>query len=178
MMRIRQSSPYTKPSWLRWSLLLVGIVVVAIGIYAAFLYHDINENRTAGFETTKKQVLSATSVTDIEKVVTFNGAESYHVVFGQTDENDGRVVFYPLKGKEKTLTTIKEQEMISEEDMLRKWKSNCTDCEFIKIVPGIVDEEVLWEITYRDASDRYVLDYYAIEDGSQFEQYRLKQMFK
>ncbi|WP_052360676.1 cell wall elongation regulator TseB-like domain-containing protein [Oceanobacillus manasiensis] len=156
----------------------MGIVVIAIGIYAAFLYHDINESRTAGYETTKKQVLSATSVTEIEKVVTFNGAESYHVVFGKTEKNEGRLVFYPLEGNEKTLTTMNEDEMVSEENMLQEWSSRCTDCKFIKIVPGIVDEKVLWEITYRDASDRYVLDYYAIEDGSQYEQYRLKQMFK
>ncbi|MFD2630661.1 cell wall elongation regulator TseB-like domain-containing protein [Oceanobacillus kapialis] len=177
-MRIRQSSRYTRPRWLIWSLLLVGIVVIAVGIYAAFLYQDLNKSRTAGYDTTKEQVLSATSVTEVEKVVTFNGAESYHVVFGHTEENEGRLIFYPLKGNEKTLTTITEQEMISEDQMLQQWRNSCNDCELIKIVPGIIEEEVLWEITYRDAADRYVLDYYAIADGSQYEQYRLNQMFK
>lgn len=143
-----------------------------------FLYLDLMDSKTAGIEETKKQILNNTSITSIEKVEQFNGAEAYHVIYGKNKKGEGKIIFYPIKGKEKDLTTIDQSEIIPEKQVLSQWEEQCNGCKLINIVPALVKDESLWEITYKDQSDRYVFDYLSLYDGSRYEQYRFKRMFK
>ena len=171
-------SRYKKNNWLFWSLVIVLIILIASFIYGVFIYLDLKDSKTAGFEETKKQILNATSITEIEKIEQFNGEEAYHVIYGKNEKDEKKLIFYPLKGKEKNLTTINQSDIISKEQMLQEWRAQCKGCKLVKIVPALVDKKALWEITYNDQSNKYVLDYLSIYDGSRYEQYRLKRMFK
>lgn len=164
--------------WVLWSSVLFLIVLISCIIYALFLYLDLMDSKTAGFEETKNQILSNTSITSIEKIEQFNGNEAYHVVYGENKDKEEKIIFYPLKGKEKNLTTIDQTEIFTKKQVLSQWKEQCNGCELVKIVPALVEDKALWEITYSDKSDRYVLDYISLYDGSPFEQYRFKRMFK
>lgn len=176
MMMLNERSRFR--NWFIWGLVILIIIIVYSFIYVLFLYHDLNESKTAGFEETEKQILGATSITEIEKIEQFNGAEAYHVIYGKDKKNKEKIIFYPLKGKKKDLTTINQSEIISKKQVLNKWKEQCNDCELVKIVPALVENKALWELTYHDKSNRYVLDYLSLYDGSRYEQYRFKQMFK
>ncbi|UJL48074.1 DUF5590 domain-containing protein [Virgibacillus sp. NKC19-16] len=165
-------------SWLFWSLLIFILLFVSFLLYAVFLYLDIMESKTAGVEETEEQITQATSVTEINKIEQFNGAKSYHVVFGQNEDNEEKIIFYPLEGNEKTLTTIDKSEIVTEESIINQWRNECNGCDLLNIVPALVDDTPLWEITYNDSSNRYILDYLSIYDGSRYEQYRLNRMFQ
>jgi uncharacterized protein YpmB len=165
-------------SWFFWSLIIILIILITGLIYAVFLYQDVKASKTEGFDETKKQILNATSITEIDKIEQFNGEEAYHVIFGKDNKGVKKIIFYPLKGKEKNLTTIKQSDMVSEDQIQGEWKANCEHCKLVKIVPALVDNKPLWEITYSDESGRYVLDYLSLYDGSRYEQYRFRQMFK
>lgn len=171
-------SRFNEKRWFLWSTVLFLIVLISCIIYMVFLYIDLKDSKTAGFEETKKQILSNTSITSIEEIEQFNGNEAYHVIYGKNKDNDGKIIFYPLKGKEKNLTTIDQTEIITKKQVLSQWKEQCKGCELVKIVPALVKDKALWEITYNDKSDRYVLDYVSLYDGSRYEQYRFKRMFK
>lgn len=175
-MMINETSRFK--GWFLWSLIITLVIIISCFIYALFLYHDLKESKSAGFEETEKQILDGTSITEVEKIEQFNGEEAFHVVYGENKEHEKKIIFYPLKGTEKNLTTINESEIISKKQVLDKWREQCQDCELVKIVPALVDNKALWELTYNDKSNRYVLDYLSLYDGSRFEQYRFKQMFK
>ncbi|WP_200411216.1 cell wall elongation regulator TseB-like domain-containing protein [Virgibacillus salexigens] len=175
-MKIRPSSLYTGPKWLTWSLLIIIIFLISCFIYMIYLYIDLKDSKTAGYEETKQQLLKANTLNDISKVETFHGDEAYHVVFGTDDQQD-KIIFYPLEGKEKNLTTVNQSEIISKDAIINEWEQQCSDCELVKVTPALVEDNKLWELTYIDASNRYVLDYVSIYDGSRYEQYRLKSMF-
>ncbi|AIF45449.1 hypothetical protein X953_11015 [Virgibacillus sp. SK37] len=159
-------------------MLIFLIVIISCFIYLLFLYLDLKDSKTEGFADTKQQILQATSIEEIDKINKFNGEEAYHVIFGTTDSGKKQIIFYPLQGKKKDLTTIDQSDIIAEEAIIGEWKQQCSSCEFIKITPALVNDKPLWELTYRDESDRYVLDYLSIYDGSRYEQYRFKQMFE
>jgi len=158
------------------SIILLILIISAV-VYSVFLYQDIIESKNDGFAETESQILNATSLVSIDKIEQFNGAESYHVVFGENEANEQKVIFYPLAGTEKQLTVLEEDEIVSEQTIINQWQDSCGECELIKVVPAIQDENVLWEVTYEDESDRYILDYLSIYDGSHYERYQFTQMF-
>ncbi|WP_249260855.1 DUF5590 domain-containing protein [Virgibacillus pantothenticus] len=151
---------------------------VSCSIYLIFLYNDLLDSKTAGYEETKQQLLKAESLTEIDKVETFYGKEAYHVVYGKDEDGQNKLIFYPLKGKEKKLTTVDQSEILSKSEIKNTWKQECDQCELVRITPALVDGNELWELTYVDSSKRYVFDYLDMYDGSRYEQMRFKSMFK
>ncbi|WP_077320595.1 cell wall elongation regulator TseB-like domain-containing protein [Virgibacillus proomii] len=177
-MKNKLSSLFTNPKWLKWSLFAIIFIIVSCGIYLTVLYMDLLDSKTAGYEETKQQLLKAGSLKEVTDIETFNGENAYHVVYGKDKKGKNKIIFYPLKGKEKQLTTVDQAEILNKEAILTDWKKECSSCKFIKITPALVDGKELWELTYVDSSGRYVFDYFDMYDGSRYEQYRLKRMFK
>ena len=174
----KQFSRFTAPRWLSISLLIFFILLLSVSIYGIILYNDLVDSKTSGYNETAEQILNNTSISEIEKIEQFNGAKSYHVIFGSNEKNEKKIIFYPLEGNEKNLTTINQSEVIPSEEIFGQWEEQCMDCELIKIVPALVNDKALWELTYKNNSNQYIIDYLSIYDGSRFEQYRFNRTFK
>lgn len=167
----------TKRNWVVWSLVIFIILFISSVIYAIFLYMDLNEKRTAGYSETTKEVLNQTSITKITNIETFNGEAAYHVVQGINKSGEEKLIFYPLEGKEKTLKRVDTKDIMSKQAIHKQWNADCNSCKLIKITPALIEEEVLWELTYYDKHNRYVFDYVSIYDGSPYEEIRYLRMF-
>lgn len=139
----RQFSQFTAPRWLKISLLILFILILSCSIYGVILYNNLKDSKTAGYDETKNQILNHTSITEIEKIEQFNGAEAYHVIFGKNDNGESKMIFYPLKGNEKNLTTIDQSEIIPSEEILGQWNGQCQNCELVKLVPALIEDEAL-----------------------------------
>lgn len=163
------------------TLIIISVIFVLLFIsgmsYGIFLYMDLNKERTAGHEETEKELLNQTNLTDIIKIENFNGEEPYHVVYGEDEDNEKQIVFYPLEGNEKTITTVDASEVISDRNMLSMWQEECNSCELVKITPALLEDDILWELVYYDEENRYVFDYRSIYDGSQYEEIRYLRTF-
>jgi len=172
-----QSSQSTGRKVLKISLILLSIVVLVAGVIGIILYQKILDNKTHGFEETKNVILEQTSITEIVKVERYHGEKPYHIVYGKTEDGEERIIFYPLQGKKKNITSISMKDMLSRDEILSLWSSNCNNCQFVKITPGIISEDIVWELTYYDQNNRYSIDYLSIDDGTVYEQYRMRKMF-
>src|SRR5699024_9534376 len=75
------------------------------------------------------------------------------------------------------IKTYKSEDLVSEETILNEWEQTCNQCEFIKIQPAIIDNELLWEITYNYDDNRYFIDYYFMLDCTYYESFRLRRNF-
>lgn len=135
------------------------------------------DSKTAGFDDTKKQILEQTSIVEIDHIELFHGEKAYHVVYGKNEQNEEKIIFHPLEGKERSITTIDASEILSKEQMLHVWKSECSSCHFINIQPALLNDKTLWEIAYRNKQNHYVLAYYAMDDATKYEQLVFKSMF-
>ncbi|RKQ37638.1 DUF5590 domain-containing protein [Oceanobacillus halophilus] len=176
-MKNRQFSQSTGRKWLRTILIILSIAAIiglALGIY---LYQDIMEEKRAGFDDTKEIIMSQTSITKVEQIDRFHGDKAYHIVYGENDKKEKKIIFYPLEGTEKNITTVNTSDIIKKEQILSNWSKKCNTCNLIDITPALIEDDVLWELTYYDENDRYVLDYFSIYDGTSFERYRFKRMF-
>lgn len=167
----------SKRSWLFWSTIIFIILFISVLIYAIFLYMDLNEKRTAGFDDTRREVLNQTAITEISNIESFNGEASYHVVSGIDTEGEEKLIFYPLEGNEKTITTIDYEDITPKSAIINEWQANCNSCELINVSPALVDDEALWELTYYDENDLYVFEYVSIYDASPYEEIRYLRKF-
>ncbi|WP_010650618.1 DUF5590 domain-containing protein [Oceanobacillus massiliensis] len=165
-------------SWLLWVSMLILAVILACLIYAVYLYNVLYDNKTAGFDETSEQIMSQTAIEKVENIEQYNGSSAYHVIFGINNKEEEKLIFYPLEGKEKELTTLDRAEIMPKEEVLNLWKTKCNECELVKIVPALESNEALWQITYHDSDNRYVMEYVSIYDGTPVEQYRITRMFK
>lgn len=164
-------------TWLKWTIIIVSLILIIGLIYSIYLYNTIEKSKTAGFAETKEQALQETDLTKINEIDRFDGKTAFHILSGEAKNGDKKIVFFPLDAKKKEPTVIDESEIIPRESMLNQWNNQCKSCEFIKISPAMVNDEALWELTYIDQSKRYTLDYLSIYDGSRYEQFQFKQMF-
>ncbi|SHF56121.1 cell wall elongation regulator TseB-like domain-containing protein [Ornithinibacillus halophilus] len=166
------------PDWVKWSSLIIILLAILLLILGIYLYREMIDNKSNGFSDAENRALQETKLTDVEKVERFHGKESYYIVFGNDESNNKLVVFVPIKNREKELLQLQEDEIISETTIIENWKSDCSSCELIKVVPGVVDEKALWELTYKDHKDNYFIEYRSIYDGKQLELLRLKNKFE
>ncbi|HLR66299.1 cell wall elongation regulator TseB-like domain-containing protein [Virgibacillus alimentarius] len=165
------------PSWLKWGFWILCLFLLVGLIYSIYLYHSIQKSKVAGFAETKEKILEETDLVSIDEIERFNGEQAFHILFGKTEEGKNKIVFFPLKKKEKKVKIIDKSKIVPKEKILNQWNSECKDCKMIKIKPAMVKDKPLWELTYIDSTDRYALDYLSIYDGSHYEQYRFKKMF-
>ncbi|SRR5690625_3471083 len=163
----------------KWSLLLFIVLLGACLVYFIYLYFDIQANKTEGFDEAKQIALQNTTLVDVDQIVRFHGDEPYYVLFGKSAEDEELLVFVPFNYEpDDPLIVVNQLEIMSEHTIINSWEQECHQCKFIKITPGILNDEPLWELMYIDSSDRYVLDYVSMYDGSPYEQLRFKTMFQ
>ncbi|WP_026906535.1 DUF5590 domain-containing protein [Paucisalibacillus globulus] len=164
------------PSLAKWILLGIILILIAIFIYLVFLYSDIQKSKTNGFSNAEQRVLEETDLVDIEETLRYQDEALYHVVIGKTKADEGLIVFVP-EGDEEKLTIVNQNEILPYDTVLANWMDECVNCELVDIVPAIIKGNALWEITYYDEANRYVLNYVSIFDGIKYEEFRFIKMF-
>ncbi|WP_164668786.1 DUF5590 domain-containing protein [Virgibacillus doumboii] len=165
---------------LKWIIGIVCLFLVSCFIYGVFLYNDIQKDKTASFNRVKEAVIQETELTEIGKVERFHGKKAYYILHGKTKNNEEKIVFYPFKAENKDLTIISKSDIVPEETIRNNWRGKCKNCEMHEIAPAIVtdDNDPAWELTYTDESNRFVIDYLSIYDGSRIEMIGFRRMFK
>lgn len=162
-------------------VIILIIVVVIIAIFSYYLY-KIDQNHLQKFDKTSNKVIQETELSDIKEKYYFQENEFYHIFKGESDSQEEMFasVHFPEEAKKiesDNIKTYKSEDLVSEETILNEWEQTCNQCEFVKIQPAIIDNELLWEIKYNDADNRYVFDYYLMSDGTDFESFRLRRNF-
>lgn len=181
-MRITYNQPTKKLNWIKWGLIILSLIIVTCFIYGVVLYNTIEKNKTAGFDETKEWVTQDTDITTVSSIERYHGKEAYHIVYGQTDDEIDKIVFVPLQinkdEEKKELIVVDLADIMSKKAIQDQWQQQCNNCNLTKIVPGVEDDQLLWELTYVDDANRHVLEYVSIYDGSQYEQFRFTQRYQ
>lgn len=167
----------SRKGWLYISLIIVCLLIGAAIIYGYFIYHGLMDQKKAGFAESTEKVLADTSLNEIDAKYKYFGEDNYHIYFGSTEDQEEKVVFFPLD-EENEITTLDQSDIISKEDVKEQWKKECESCKLMKVRPAMDEETPLWELTYKDTTGRLVLDYVSFKDGSDYEAYRFKQTFQ
>ncbi|WIF96355.1 MULTISPECIES: cell wall elongation regulator TseB-like domain-containing protein [Pontibacillus] len=175
MMRIRLYLPSIEHK--SGKLLLASVIIITLVLgYLGYLYYVIQDDKTASFNPSKEIAQAETSLTSVNSVSRYHGMHQYDIVAGVDDNGEKGMAFIPVtEGNEKEeVIYVTGQEITSKETMQRLWSDQCMSCTFIEIKPAIHQDVPLWEITYKDEDNRYVFDYYKMENGKRYEVFRLK----
>ncbi|QSS98438.1 DUF5590 domain-containing protein [Pontibacillus sp. ALD_SL1] len=174
-MRIRPYLPSTEHKSGK-VLLTVIIAVVLLTGYLGYLYYTVQNDKTETYATSKQIAQKETPLNTVNSVSRYHGMHQYDIVAGVDDNGVKGFAFIPVTDeKEGSVTYVENTDMVVQEEMHRIWEDQCADCSFIEITPAIHQGVPLWEITYRDENNRYVFDYYKMENGKRFEVFRLQQ---
>lgn len=166
------------PRLFKWLFFIFLIIMVVALVYSVFLYRDVEKSKKRGMPVTEERVYEETDLVKIEEIDSFYAEQSYHAVSGADKNNHKKIVFVPLNESDKDIVTIDQAEIMSKEKIQNQWKKSCRECKMIKITPGIIDDDIVWELTYRDESDHYVLEFLSISDGKQYERLSFTERFK
>lgn len=181
MYKQMRTSYYQQPqksAWVKWVIIILLLIVLAFLTYLIVLYNNIQKDKQDGFSETEELILRDTDLVEISKIERYHGEHAYHVVFGQTENHEDKIVYVPLTDEEQDLIIVDQSEIVSKEQIENQLQNECNTCKIISIIPGIEDDELLWELTYVDASDRYVLEYVSLYDATQYEQFRFTRLYK
>lgn len=168
------------PNWLKWALGLISLLMIASLVFGIYLYQAVWENRTESFDQVEEQVLQETELTVINKIDRFHGENAYYTISGETENGEGRMVFYPFDQDKSNIITLNQSDMAAKETIRANWNNQCNSCTMIDIKPAVISEDgeqPAWEVTYVDDSDRYVMEYLSFSDGSSIEILRFNQLF-
>lgn len=164
----QQSSPYTVPSWLKWCLLILSMVLILGLAFSIWMYINVNQDRTTGHAEAIDLAEQQTDLTNFESVTTYYGENKIHIVQGSIGKVDGRLVFIDLE-ENAVLDEIPTESVLPTNQMRSQWKDTCANCQFKDIQYGYEENEPVYELTYIDDQNRYVLDYFTLE-GEAFDQ--------
>lgn len=175
MYRFRKiRSYYQFPSWLKWILISISVLIIAFFIYSIYLYNTIQTSKETGLDESKAYAKDELNMKNITSIDRFQEEIQYHVIMGEMNDNEGVIAFIPIDDNKEPII-IKQEDALSKSEIKSNWQTNCKNCELIKISPAMLDDEPLWEITFIDEKERYVLDYVSFDDGSSYEQLQFKQ---
>src|SRR5690625_380517 len=142
---------------------LILIVFLAIIIYGIYLYSYIESSRINDLEATKKAMIQTGQINEVTEMYHFQDEKAYHILIGQDKDNKEITLFVPA-GEHSDITIIDKEKTLSEDEMKKIILQECQDCNIINTTPAMVDNKPLWEITYFDKKNRYVIDYLSMYD--------------
>jgi len=165
-------------NWFNWKKIIFYIIAflfLLLFIYFVYLYHFIMNTKVLDEEKTKQLVFDSSVVTSIEEIYHFQEKEAYHIVVGRDEQNKQWYVFVPLienVGKD-DLIMMESDNLLSKDEIKNLWLKECKQCTLLSSSPAMINQKPLWELTYTDSSNRYVITYFSLENGSTYEQVKL-----
>ncbi|MDC3415347.1 DUF5590 domain-containing protein [Aquibacillus salsiterrae] len=171
------SLPFTVPNWVIWTFVGFALIVIGILAYSIFLYNGILSGKEEGYTEAEARAINETDMTTVNQVLRYHGDTFYYVVEGITSDDEQAIAFVPAQASDDSsaIRFFVVEDMVDEQAIKSNWQSSCQNCEFISINPAVEQSTLLWEIKYIDDNDRYVFAYYSFKDGSEYEQFKLRQ---
>ena len=166
-----------KVNWIDWKK-LVGLLLVflfiSLIVYFSFFYRSVLHSKNEGIEKTESIVSEELNM-EVNEIYHFQEKEGFHIAFATDEQNQDWIVFVPLNEQidKEDFILVEANQVMSQEQIESRWMNDCNQCELVKSGPAMIDNIPLWELTYKDSSNRYVIEYVTLKDGSIFEQLRL-----
>jgi uncharacterized protein YpmB len=165
------------PSVMKWIIGIFFVLCMVVLVFLIILYNQIQDSKVQGNQEAEQRVIQESTIDQIIKTTRFFGETGYHIIYGKTNDNVVQIAFLPDK-PESNIVVINEEDIVSSDEVQQAWQQDCSSCQLIKIVPAMLKGDPLWEISYEDEANRYVLEYVSMYDGSQYEEFRFKKMFE
>lgn len=154
--------------------------IILLIIYSLILYRSIEQSRTAGFADAESFVLQNSDIIEIDNISYFQAEEGYFTLIGN-DINGGNYYIFlrdDTNFSKEHLYVVSNDDLISPKQLEEEIFTECKNCTLVRSEPAMIDELPLWELTYIDNTNRYVIEYKYLDNGKTFEKLRLTRKYK
>jgi uncharacterized protein YpmB len=149
--------------------LITLIITVAILIIATWgfvsTYSTAREQYLDGHEASKELALEKGKLSSIDTIETYNGPIKYHVMSGKNSNDEKVYVWVPQTKENETVIIKKQSSGITEEQAIAKVNQAYNPANIVDVKLGMDEGIPIWEVKYRDKSERYTFDFVNFYDG-------------
>lgn len=150
----------------------IAAALLVMAAAAGFYYRAIQKDHAAKIEEARRIALEETALVRVDDVTRFAGDAVWYVVSGADEEERPLFVWIGEDG----VTVQAADEGMSREEAAARTLERQADAAILRIVPGKLDGEPVWEVFYeRDGEGglRRYYDYYRMRDGALLDTWRL-----
>ncbi len=144
-------------------ILIILIFLVGWSIYAVGNHPKAEAERQA--TTIAKRYANLKTRTDF---YIYNRENTYYTVAGKNNKGQRILVIVPQKNG--SVRVVKQSTGLTEQQALAQVKSNEHPKRVLKVVPGIFNDKVVWEVTYLNSKGNLCYDLINFKTGSYVQQ--------
>ncbi|WP_284640151.1 cell wall elongation regulator TseB-like domain-containing protein [Paenibacillus silviterrae] len=158
----------------RWKWITLIVVAVSLGIFlSAKMFTGIMEPEWSVQRAAVQQAYEKTILAKADKVERFVGDQIYTVIQGKDKIGQPVIVWV----SENDIRTEMASSGITSEQAKQGLLSQQPDAEILRIQPGILDGQPVWEVFYKrepeGEKEKHYYTYYKFTDGSLIDTWRL-----
>jgi uncharacterized protein YpmB len=153
-----------------WGLAVVFVIALIFGF--RFIV-SVQEGEWAIQRQAIQTAYEKTNLAKPNKVERFIGDKQYTVIQGEDQIGQPVIVWV---GEDEEVITVKASDGITKEKVQEMVLSKDPDSVLLRITPGKLDDQLVWEAFYKketDQGERYFYDYYTFKDGALIDTYKL-----
>lgn len=139
-------------------IILIGWSMFAIG----------NQPRNAARRQTVSMAERYAHLKDPGRFYIYNRESTYYTIAGRNQKNQPILVIVPQHGG--NLRVLKQNAGISEANVRAMTQTNRHPSKILKIVPGIFNDKVVWEVTYTNHKGKLCYDLVNFKTGHYVQQ--------
>ncbi|CAH0345514.1 DUF5590 domain-containing protein [Bacillus sp. CECT 9360] len=154
----------------KWLIISAIVVLLIFGIAAGSYITALgpkNDAKREAFQSAKEE----SGLITMDEFYIYNGLDSYHVVIGDTEAGEKKIVWLPNDNKNEPVTE-NYKDGIPKQEIQQLAEKKLNPEKIISIKPGLENSTPLWEVTYLDESKRYNYAYYDFKTGEWLKYYR------
>lgn len=141
--------------------IIIGLVIIMsiLIVGATFLYQQSNQSYARAKADTIDYVAERTTLSRVNDFYWYNGTETYLTITGENEDGEERLYIVQQAGGE--ITSLSAESGLSEQEAIQLTVEARQPSRILNARIGMIDENPVWEVTYRNDNDR--LGYYVID---------------
>lgn len=124
------------------------IAILVILLVGWSVYAVSNQPRAAARRQTVSLAKRYAHLKDPGKFYIYNRESTYYTIAGKNSQNQPILVIVPQHGG--NVRVVKQSSGISEAKVRAMTKDRQHPTKILKVVPGVFNDKVVWEVTYRN----------------------------
>lgn len=147
-------------------IIFISVFILSLSLVISIL---VIWKADAPFNKIEKQAeelaLSTSSLAEVSESYVYNGNKPYVTVFGEDEHGKEKAIFVPINLEEKAIQEVFLQDGITKEQALSVLNNEEEVKEVLHTKLGFEEVGPVWEITYKNGSEKLNYVYILFEDG-------------
>ncbi|WP_440895708.1 cell wall elongation regulator TseB-like domain-containing protein [Amphibacillus sp. Q70] len=140
-------------------------MIISFIAYSIYLYQNISNGKVTDFTGTEQRVNQELELSTIDQISRYHGTDYFHVVEGQTTDQEDVMIFVNQSDQEADLIVFSKGEWVTEAQIIDNWEEQTSYQKKYQTQYGIRNGTPLMEIVYLDQNGRLSYDYYRLDNG-------------